>query len=360
VRTFLTLMPSAPGFKAADKLTAVVRLQGPASAAPGPFFEKFFDRLETISGVESVSGSTYLPMSGSANQVTAVTDAVTTNVWKGIVTPNYFDEMQIAIARGRGFSARDDGSAPAVAIVNEAMVRRAWPAGGDPLGATVAVENADGRRDVRHVVGVIRDTRSLGVDLKARPELYVPFAQSPDPWLNVIIRTRDVRDPRLPVAVRAAAAAIDASQVVDRFVPMQDMLDSRVATPRFGAWLLGVFAAMAVLLAAVGLAASIAWWVAERTREIGVRMALGAQTGDVTRMFLRQGLLLTTAGLLLGLGAAAASTRLLQSWLYGVTPLDRAVFAGSAVAMLGIAALASYIPARRAARVDPLIALRSE
>jgi len=360
VRTFLTLMPSAPGFNATDKLTAVIRLQGPASSAPGVFFEKFFDRLRTIPGVLSVSGSTYLPMSGTVNQVTAVTETGTTNVWKGVVTPNYFDEMQIAIARGRGFTARDDGSAPAVAIVNEAMVRKAWPAGVDPLGATVAVENADGTRAVRQVVGVIRDTRSLGVDLKARPELYVPFAQSPDPWLNVIIRTRDVRDPRLPVAVRAAAAAIDASQVVDRFAPMQDMLDSRVATPRFGAWLLGIFAAMAVLLAAVGLAASVAWWVAERTREIGVRMALGAQTGDVTRMFLRQGLLLTTAGLLLGLGAAAASTRLLQSWLYGVTPLDRAVFAGSAVAMLGIAALASYIPARRAARVDPLIALRSE
>jgi ABC-type antimicrobial peptide transport system permease subunit len=143
-------------------------------------------------------------------------------------------------------------------------------------------------------------------------------------------------------------------------VPLADLLDDRVDTWRFGAWLLGVFAGMALLLAAVGLASSIAWWVAQRTREIGVRVALGAPPARVTRMFLRQGLALATAGTVLGLAGAAATTRFLESWLYGVTPLNPAAFASSAAALLAIAALASYLPARRAARVDPLVTLRAE
>ena len=129
---------------------------------------------------------------------------------------------------------------------------------------------------------------------------------------------------------------------------------------RFGAWLLGVFAGLALLLAAVGLAASIAWWVAQRTREIGVRMALGANPGRVTRLVVRRGLTLGLVGIVLGLAGAAASTRLLESWLYGVTPLDIPTFAGSATGVLAIAGLASYLPARRATRVDPVAALRGD
>ena len=142
--------------------------------------------------------------------------------------------------------------------------------------------------------------------------------------------------------------------------PLADLLDARVATWRFGAWLLGAFAGMALLLAAVGLASSIAWGVAQRTSEIGVRMALGAEPGQVTGLFLRQGLARTATGIVLGLAGAAASTRLLESWLYGVKPLDVPTFAWSAAGMLVIAALASYLPARRAARIDPLVTLRAE
>jgi putative ABC transport system permease protein len=217
-----------------------------------------------------------------------------------------------------------------------------------------------GTRTVREVVGVAGDTRTMAGNLNVRPEVYVPFAQSPGPLLNLIVRARHPGDPALAAAIRGASAALDRTQVVDRFAPYQDFLDSRVARWRFGAWLLGVFAGIAILLAAVGLAASIAWWVTQRTREIGVRMALGAPPAQVTRMFLRQGLALASTGVALGLGGAAASTRFLESWLYGVTPLNPAAFAGSAAALLAIAALASYLPARRAARVDPLIALRAE
>jgi putative ABC transport system permease protein len=148
--------------------------------------------------------------------------------------------------------------------------------------------------------------------------------------------------------------------VADRFTPMTELLDARVKTWRFGAWMMGLFAGTAIALATVGLTVSIASWVARRTREIGVRMALGADPAQVTGMFMRQGLAVTLIGLVLGLAGAAASTRLLESWLYGVKPLDAPTFVWSAAGMLAIATLASYLPARRAARVDPLVTLRAE
>ena len=178
--------------------------------------------------------------------------------------------------------------------------------------------------------------------------------------MHLLLRTTSPSDPRLRGAIRDAIAAVDDTQIVDRMMPLADLLDARVATWRFGAWVLGMFAGIALLLAAVGLAASIAWGVARRTREIGVRMALGAESRQVTRLFLRQGLALTAMGIVLGLAGAAASTRLLDSWLYGVKPLDLPTFAWSAAGMLAIAAAASYLPARRAARIDPLVTLRAE
>jgi HAMP domain-containing protein len=294
VRTFLTLRPSRPGFSTEHKLTAFVRLQGPAGtgAASTSFFDALFERLRVTPGVQNVTGST-----------------------------------------------SSDGTA---------------------LGSTVAVCWPDGRTESRQIVGVLRNTRSFGSDTRARPELYVPFAQRPSPYLNLIVHTLSPSDPRLQAAVRSAVAAIDPSQVVDRFVPFDNLLDARVATWRFGAWLLGLFAAMALLLAGIGLAASLAWWVAQRTKEIGVRMALGADPHRITRLVVGQGLALGIAGTGFGLAGAFASSRLLESWLYGVSPRDTATFAWSAAVMLSLAALACYLPARRATRIDPLVALRTE
>jgi len=359
VRTFLILRPSDPGFTAGDKVTAFVRLQGPGAAAPRMFFDNLFERRAGAPGIRGVSGSTYLPMSGNVGFASLTIGDKPVDVYSGAVTSNYFAEMSIPVMRGRGFDARDTAGSAPVAVVNEALVRTLWP-NGDALGAIVPVKTSDGQTESRQIVGILRDTRSSGGDTRARAELYVPYAQSPVPFLNIIIRTPNPSDPRLPAALRGAVAAIDPAQIADRFSPLETMLDARVASWRFGAWLLGVFAALALVLAVVGLAASIAWWVAQRTREIGVRMALGADAGQVTRMFLRQGLTVTTAGIVLGLAGAAASTRFLASWLYGVTPLDVSTFAWSAAAMLAISALASYLPARRATRVDPLITLRSE
>jgi putative ABC transport system permease protein len=359
ITTFQTLRPTQPGFNAADKLTANVRLQGAAAATPAVFFGNLFERLRAIPGVRSVAGSTYLPMSGMVGIVTVRTAGARQDVFSGVVTPNYFTEMEIPVVRGRAFEERDGAGTPLVAIVNEALARKVWP-GGHALGAEIEVRYFDHRKESRQVVGVLRDTRSAGSDLKARAEVYMPFAQSPVPSMSLIVRASDPGDPRLAAQVRSALVAVDPTQVVDRLMPMQEILDSQVATPRFGAWLLGLFAGIALLLAAVGLAASITWWVAQRTREIGVRMALGANAGQVTRLVVKEGLTLVATGVVLGLAGAAASTRLLESWLYGVRPLDVPTFACSAAGMLAIAALASYLPARRAARIDPLVTLRAE
>ena len=359
VRTFLTLRPTSPGFVSQDKVTAVVRERSPSAVPPDVFFRRLFDRLAEIPGTQAVSGSTYLPMSGVVTSGAVSAGNATLSPWRGAVTPNYFAEMQIPIIRGRAFADADGAATPPVVIVNETFAHRAW-GDGDPIGAIVITNARGGGRVARRVVGLARDTRSLGGDLITRPEMYTPFAQDAGANLNIILRTSDPFDVRLPAQIRAAATGLDPLQVVDRIRPLQAMLDDGVATPRFGAWLLGVFAAMAVLLAAIGLAASIAWWVAQRTREIGVRMALGADAASVMRLFVRQGLALTTAGVVVGLGGAAAATRLLSGWLYGVTPLDVPTFAGSAAGMLTIALLASYFPARRAALVDPLVTLKAE
>ena len=364
VRTFLTLRPSNPGFTAAHKLTAFVRLQGPRAAGsrPAAFFDDVLVRLRGAPGVQGVTASSYLPM-GRSVSVAKVRDGDTRfDVFSGVVMPNYFTEMEIPITRGRSFEARDGAGAPLVAIVNEALVRKNWPATPhpDPIGAAITVEWFDGRTELRQIVGVSKDTRTWGSDTRSRPEFYVPFAQNPVPAMNLVVRTGDPSDPRIWSAVREAVAAVDASQIVDLFTPLETLVDSGVATWRFGAWVLGLFAGMALLLAAIGLAASIGWAVAQRTREIGVRMALGARPVQVIGLFMRQGLTVTLLGLILGLAGAAASTRLLESWLYGVKPLDVPTFAWSAAGMLVIAALASYLPARRAARIDPLVTLKAE
>jgi putative ABC transport system permease protein len=359
IASFRTLRPSDPGFNGTDKLIATVRLQGRSATTPGPVFGNLLDRVAAIPGVRTVAGSTYLPMSGTVAAVPVSTENSTQELFTGIVTTNYFTEMEIPVVRGRAFDDRDHSGGARVAVVNEAFARRMFP-GSDALGRLVTIDFYDKQQGPRQIVGIIRDTRSFGADLKARAEIYIPITQATTTLLHLIVKADRPGDPRLASQLRAAMVDIDPTQVVDRVMPMQEMLDDTVSRWRFGAWLLGSFAAMAVLLAAVGLAASITWWVTQRTREIGVRMALGANANGVAALVMRQGLAVAVAGIALGLAGAAASTRLIASWLYGITPLDPRTFAASAVGMLAIAAAASYLPARRASRVDPIVALRAE
>jgi hypothetical protein len=246
-----------------------------------------------------------------------------------------------------------------VAIVNEALVRRVGieRAG---LGSILTVSGTDGKKQPRLIVGIIRDTRSSGADTRSRPELYAPFTQTPSTMLHIIVRTASPSDPRLRAAIGEAVVAIDPLQIADRVMPLADLLGARVSTWRFGAWLLGAFAGIAVTLAAIGLAASTTWWITQRTREIGVRVALGANPRQITALVVRQALTIAAAGIVLGLLGAVASTRVLASWLYGVSPLDPPTFLASAAGILAVAMLASYLPARRTTRIDPMRSLRAD
>ena len=359
IASFRTLRPSDPGFNAGDKLIATVRLQGRAAATPGPLFDNLLAGVAAIPGVRAVAGSTYLPMSGSVAMAPVRTENATQEIWSGVVTTNYFTEMEIPVVRGRGFDERDSGGGARVAIVNEAFVRRMFP-GSDAIGRFVNIEFYDRQQGPRQIVGVLRDSRSAGGDLRTRAEIYLPLPQATTTLLHLVVRADRPADPVMSSQLRAALTQVDPTQVVDRVMPMQQMLDASVSTWRFGAWLLGLFAGVAVLLAVVGLAASITWWVTQRTREIGVRIALGADANGVAALVMRQGLAVAAVGTVIGLAGAAASTRLIASWLYGITPLDPRTFAVSAAGMLAVTAAASYLPARRASRLDPIVALRAE
>jgi len=266
--------------------------------------------------------------------------------------------MKTPLRRGRGFTADDrDGSLP-VAIVNETFVRR-WFPDKEPLGATIALGRGSDLQNLQ-IVGVLADTRSFGMDTVTRPFVYRPFAQDSagNAFLMIDADVRAAGD--IAAAVRSAVAMVKPGLLVDEVERLIDEMNSEVSYPRLGAWLFGLFAALAVLLAAVGLAATLAWSVTQRRREIGVRIALGGTIGHVRGLVVRQTLTLVVIGVVLGLGAAVWGTRLLEGWLYGVEPLDIPTFAACGAAMVAIGLLAAWLPAHRAASVDPVAALRGD
>jgi predicted permease len=359
IRTFNTLSPSAPGFEYANKLTTRVRLPASLEIQPPTAFADLVDRVRTIPGVRTVTGSTYVPMSGLVASVQTSLDGVNVAADTGKVLPDYFSTMKIAVLTGRAFNGADTASSMPVAIVNDAMAR-ALRADGRVLGTRIQL-SPRGRPPVeRVVVGVIANTRSLGSNTRPFRELYVPFAQDPAPMLNLFVETDGRADTAVTTALRAAIHDVSADIVLEPVVPYADILGRTVSRQRLGAWLLGIFATMAVGLAAVGLMTTIGWWVSQRSREIGVRVALGATRAQVRRLVLRQGLMLGAAGIGIGLATAAGTTRFMASWLYGVTPLDRMTFAGAAALMFVVAVVAISWPVRRALRVDPAVTLRAD
>lgn len=360
IRTFVTLRPSAPGFDPAGKHLALVRLpEGTTREDRLSFVRAVSDELLTVPGIREVAATTSIPMRRTVALLPAAIGEAKGEILTGAVTPNYFDMMGVPLRRGRKLSSVDGADARPVAVVNEAFVRR-WFPDSQPLGTTVTLRPGTKQTASFTIVGVIGDTRSFGGDINTRPFLYMPLSQSVLGNAFFMIHADRRAAAVLPSAVRDAVARVSPGQLVDEVEVLQDEMSAEVARPRLGAWLFGSFATLAVLLAAVGLAATLAWSVAQRRREIGVRMALGARPADVRRLVVGQMLGLSLTGIVVGLLAAAASTQLLKGWLYGVTPLDPLTFAACAVVMLAVSALAAYLPARRATRVDPVIALRGD
>src|SRR6476661_7453213 len=379
LRSFANLRAIDPGFRADHVLTVDLNLPRTRYETPArqaQFYTALIDRVSALPGVRSVGAVEQLPLSGPQQ----MTDfriigapppppGDEPDVAYGSVTPGYFSSMALVLRRGRVLNASDGAAAPRVAVINEAMRRRFWP-NENPVGKRVALSieslrfdrpNAPPRLDfegaAREIVGVVADVRASAIADPALPAMYVPFAQRPVSNLTLAVRTGGnpvwVINP-----IRAAVHALDPDQPVSSAAAMSDIVAASVQQPRDRTTLIGVFALVALLLAAIGVYGVMAYGVNERTREIGVRVALGADTGDIVRLIISGALGMTLLGVVLGLAGGFVTSRLLGSLLFGVAATDLPTFFGAALVILGVAALASWLPARRAARVDPAVALR--
>jgi predicted permease len=379
VKSFARVLDESPGFDSRGVLT--MRLVLPESKYGGydqhrAFYSNLFARLRALPGVEAVGANNILPLSGSRGSRTFLIEG--RPVAQGqpkpeeqlrFVTPGYFEAMRVPLLRGRDFSDRDVNGQTRVALVSRSMAERHWP-GEEAVGKRIAYAGI-GRGENQtpewiEVVGVVGDVKHRGLDLESKPEIYVPvyqplFSTRPTPPLSLYVAVRAKGDPAaLAPALRREVAAVDPEQPLANVRTMEERLAESVAQRRFNMTLLGVFACVALLLAGVGVYGVMAYAVARRTHEIGVRVALGAQRGDVVRLVLRQGMWLALAGVGVGVAGAYAATRLMTGLLYGVSPTDPLTFVGVSALLTAAALLACLVPARRATRVDPMVALRYE
>ena len=363
VQTFLTLRPTRPGFDPANKVVMGVRLRGATPEQSETFFAQLFDRLRRAPAIRHTAGATYFPMSGYTATASLELGGTVREVWVNHTTPQFFTVMKIPIVAGRAFTVDDAPASMPVLIVNQMLAAQIRP-DGQVLGQRVVVKAQGGALNAipveRTIVGILANTRMHGTDTRVRSEAYIPYAQNPGNLLRIVAEAYPGRAGEAGVQMRAALRELAPDLVVVPPQPMERLIRQRLGTAPAGAWLLGVIAALAVGLAAIGLMTTIGWWVKQRTRELGVRIALGASRGGVTKLVFRQGMMLAALGVGLGCAAAAGVTRYLAGWIYGVTPLDTATFAGCAAGMLLIAMCAVYVPVRRATSVDPVVALRTE
>jgi putative ABC transport system permease protein len=271
------------------------------------------------------------------------------------VSPGYFRTLRLPLVAGRDVNERDDARAPRVVVVNETFARREWP-NASAMGQRIRFIDSD---NWMTVVGVARDAKHFGPADEPRPQAYIPYMQSPQIFTSVVVRAKG--DPMaLGKDVRDAIWRVDRDQPVWKIRTMESLVDNALGSKRVLLGLVGAFASVAVLLAGVGIFGVMSFAVTQRTHEVGVRMALGAHGSEVLRLIVGQGLRLTFVALVIGLIAASGATRLLASQLFGVTPSDPVTFAAVPLVLGAVAVLACYLPARRASRLDPLVALRRE
>jgi len=278
-----------------------------------------------------------------------------------VVTPDYFRTLRIPLRSGRLFDARDDALGPEVVLINEEAARRYWP-GVNPIGQQLhlgvrLVSNV--RSGQKTIVGIVGDVKFGALDAATPPEVYLPHAQHPVPDLTIAVRGSGDPLSLVPTA-RTGLGALDRELPMADIRTMNDLVGRSIAERRFVMLLIGAFATLAVLLAAIGIYGVLAYLVTQRVQEIGVRLAIGASPADVVRLFVREGAMLTVVGLACGLAGALAAAQALNSLLFGVAATDPPTFAAVAVALALVAFVASYVPARRAARVDPMTALRTD
>jgi len=367
MRSFISLQNVNSGINPQGVLTFTIapgaRYRSPEKRVA--FFSQLLERVRSIPGVVSAGSNSGLPLAGNSwgrsltvegFPVLSVGEAPSIN--HCVISPSYFSAMGITILKGRDFDERDTKDAQKVTIIDERLAREYWP-DGDPIGKRMRFGPPEDNEPWHTIVGVVGEVRHERLDASTRKSVYLPFAQMPIGGSSLAIRTSG-RPENVISAVRAQVKELDPDLPINRVMPMTEVVARSVWQPRLYTALFGVFAAVALILATVGIYGVMSYAVTQRTREIGLRMALGAQRQDVMKLVVGQGVVLAALGVGAGLVAAVGLTRLMASLLFGVTATDPITFAAVSVLLAGVALGACFVPARRAAKVDPMVALRYE
>ncbi|HEU4431966.1 MAG TPA: ABC transporter permease [Pyrinomonadaceae bacterium] len=366
-RSFLRLQAVEPGFTPQQVLTARLSPAGPQFQTDDElirFYDQVLERTRAIPGVQSAGMINVLPLTSGPTVAFQIEGRPIVSVDKLAptdfrnVSPDYFRTMNIPVLKGRAFTAQDDSNAPPRLMINQALAQRDFP-NEDPVGKRVTFGTPSGETVWFEIIGVTANVRSLELREEAPPELYFTSKQSLFENMAVVVRST-VKPESIAPALRQAVAEVDRTVPISQVKTMEHIVSESVTQPRFNLFLLGMFSGLALLLSVAGIYGVTAYTVTQRTHELGIRIALGAQVGDVLRMILGQGMAVIAAGIAIGLIAAFALMRLLNSLLFGVTATDPFTFIGITVVLIVAGLLACYIPARRATKVDPLTALRYE
>jgi putative ABC transport system permease protein len=372
VRSFTKLASVDPGFRAAQALTFELSLPEARYEDEQKqigFFQQLLPRLRALPGVQSAAGVISLPLTGSNIVISFHVDgrprlppSQQPAIEVRVATPDYFQTIGIPLKRGRLFTADDRPGSPQVVLISESAVRHHFPTE-DPIGRTIAVEWGRGKNKPRAggvVVGVVGDVKDAGLDEADPPELYLPFDQWPVQGMSLIMKT-SVPPASLAEAARRAVYSVDPNMPVANVRTLEQIVARSISQPKFYMTLLAVFAAVALVLAAIGIFGVLSYAVAQRTREIGIRMALGAQQRSVLTLIVMQAMTLAVAGVAIGtVCALILSQSLVATLLFSTSPHDAVTFVAVAALLAVVALASSYIPARRATRVDPIVALRAE
>jgi len=369
IKSFFNLRATNPGFDPQRLMTAQITLPRVRYSELDQQIrthDAIMERISAIPGVESAGGVNPLPLGGNISHYSFMVSGAAplprgNHPGAGylIVKPDYFQAMKIPLLQGRAFTRADTRDSPLVVIINEAFARKHFP-DRNPIGQQVMIDRGEGKAPPCEVVGVVGNSRHNSLAAPPGPEMYVPFPQDPTRTLDVVMRVASTNLVGLNAEVKRAVHEVDKDLFVPKLEPMTNFLSTQLAQPRFNMMLLAVFAGVAMILAAIGIYGVIAYSVTQRTREIGIRMALGAQRAQMLGMVLRQSLMLVAIGITIGFLVALAATRVMATLLYGVGANDVSIYA-TVIALLSAAAfLASYVPARRAMKVDPMVALRYE